>query len=583
MSQASFQSGVQLHQAGQLEQAEAIYRQVLSENPGHTHAIDLLGVIHAQRKQFKPAIALFQQAIALQPAVAEYYLHIGQAMIDSGQPVPAIPCYRQAAALQPANHAAIFKLSILLAQNGQLLAGIDAAKAAVALEPGSVDYRGTLATMLMRANRPDLAAVELREITQRQPENIHGWHNLGAALCESGKVLEGLDAFHEALKLNPNHAVIYSNMAGALRQLGRTDEALAAARRAIEIDPDVPGGQNNLGAILSDVGDFEGTLAAWRIAVRQDPASPGIHWNLARILLQLGHFEEGWEEFEWRLQFPGMKLNRNFPQPQWDGSDPSGKTILLHAEGGFGDALNFIRLVPQVVSRGGRWILECQPELTRLFAGTAGVERIIARGETLPAFDAHMPLQGLPRIVRIRLDNIPREVPYLQAPPDRADFWGERVAGREGLRVGLVWAGSKGQIGDTRTRNVNLFAPLAGVPGVRFFSLQQGPDGGQKPPAGMDWTDYTEELFDFAETAALVQNLDLVISVDTSVAHLAGALARAVWVVIPFQCDFRWLTHRTDSPWYPTMRLFRQPSMHDWATPISQIEAALRQRATPRE
>jgi len=576
MSQTSLQSAIQLHQAGQLEQAEALYRQILATDPANPKATDLLGVIFAQRKQFSQAAALFQQAIALQPNVAEFYQHLGQTMIDTKHGNEAVACFRQVVALQPSNHFAFFRLGSLLVTSGQLGMGIEALKSAVALQPDMLDYRGALATAYMQASRPDLATIEMREGTRIAPGNVLFWHNLGAALSESGKMAEGLEAFQQAIKLDSSRAATHCNIAGALRQLGRHDEAMVSIRRAIEIDPAGPGVQNNLGALLADEGNLEGTLEAWRLAVAHDPTSPGTHWNYARILLQLGHFAEGWEEFEWRLKYPGMRLNRGFVQPQWDGSDPAGKTILLHAEGGFGDALNFIRLVPQVTARGGRWLLECQPELTRLLDGTPGVEYVIARGQALPPFDMHIPLQGLPRLVGIRLDNIPNKVPYLHPPADRAEYWAQRVAEKDGLRVGLVWAGSKGQRGDTRSRSVELFAPLAAVEGVRFFSLQKGPDSDQTPPAGMDWTDYTSELGDFAEMAALVKNLDLVISVDTSSAHLAGALARPVWVVIPYQCDFRWLTNRTDSPWYPTMRLFREPVAGDSAAAVAEMVTALR-------
>ena len=212
-----------------------------------------------------------------------------------------------------------------------------------------------------------------------------------------------------------------------------------------------------------------------------------------------------------------------------------------------------------------------------MLEGTAGVERIIGRGRPLPEFDHHIPLQGLPRIVGIRLDNIPNKVPYLRAPADRVQRWASRLSGDARPRVGLVWAGSTTGEGDKRTRSVALFASLAAVEGVKFYSLQKGPDSVQSAPTGMDWTDFTSELHDFSDTAALVQNLDLVITVDTSMAHLAGALGRPVWVVVPFESDFRWLVGRTDSPWYPTMRLFREPVPRDTATPIAQMVQALRE------
>jgi tetratricopeptide (TPR) repeat protein len=577
MTRNNFQTALQLHQSGQLDQAEARYRQILAQNPDDSDTTHLLGVLRLQRGSLGDGEMLIRQAISLRPDVVQYYGNLASAMLQAQRWSEAIACMRQIAALEPNNHALFFRLGKLLATQGQLALAIEALKSAVALVPANPDYRGILGTTYAHAKLMDLAAVELREGIRLTPDDVRFWHNLGSVLCDSGKAEEGLAAFEHALKLSPGLASVYCNKAAALRQIGRHDEAMTAIRRAVEIDPAGPGVQNNLGALLYDEGKLEETLDAYRLAVKHDPNSAGAHWNLARILLRWGLFAEGWEEFEWRLKYPGMPLDRGFTQPQWDGSDPTGKTILLHAEGGFGDALHFIRLVPQVTARGGRWFLECQPALASLLEGTAGVERVIHRGQPLPEFDMQIPLQGLPRVMGIRLDNIPNKVPYLQPAADRVEHWAARLAGDARPRVGLVWAGSKAGVADVRTRSVELFAPLAGLPDIKFYSLQIGPDSAQTPPAGMDWTDYTAELGDFAETAALVRNLDLVITVDTSMAHLAGALAVPVWVVIPFQCDFRWLADRTDSPWYPTMRLFREPVAGDTAAPMAEMVRALRE------
>jgi tetratricopeptide (TPR) repeat protein len=573
----TFQRAFELHQAGQLDQAEALYRQTIAKEPGASDAIQLLGVILVQRGQLREGEQLIRRAIALRPDTADYYKNLAEAMVQSKQWNQAIGCFRQIVALDPGDHATFFRLGALLAKYEQLSSGIEALRAAVTLRPDNLNYRGRLSAMYSEANRPDLAAAELREGVRLFPEDVRCWHNLGSVLCESGQFDEGLKAYEQALKLNPKLAPVHCNKAAALHEIGRHADAMAAIRRAAEIDPACPGVQNNLGALLCDEGKLEEALVAWRLAVVHDRNEAGAHWNLARLLLCSGYFAEGWEEFEWRLKFTRMRLNRGFAQPQWDGSDPAGKTILLHAEGGFGDAIQFIRLAPLVTARGGRWFLECQPELASLLEGTAGVERIIHRGQPLPEFDMQIPLQGLPRIVGIGLDNIPNKVPYLTAPADRVRYWASRMAGDGRPRVGLVWAGSKLGVGDKRTRSVELFAPLAAVKRVRFFSLQKGPDSAQTPPAGMDWNDYTSELHDFSDTAALVQNLDLVITVDSAAGHLAGALGRPVWVMVPFEFDFRWLAGRGDSPWYPTMRLFREPAPRDTATPIAQIVKALRE------
>jgi hypothetical protein len=276
-----------------------------------------------------------------------------------------------------------------------------------------------------------------------------------------------------------------------------------------------------------------------------------------------------------------MRLDRGFTQPQWDGSDPAGKTILLHTEGGLGDAVNFVRLVPMATRHGGRFVLECQPTLISLFQGIPGVDQLVARGQPLPPFDYHLPLQGLPRILGITLQNIPNQVPYLTAPKDRAVSFAERTLNDGKLRVGLVWCGVMYNEADFRSRTLDIFHPLMKLPGIRFFSLQKGDASAEIPPPDTDWVDFSNELKDFSDTAALVSIMDLVISVDTSVAHLAGALAKPVWVLIPTQSDFRWLLDRTDSPWYPTMRLFRQRQGDDWSKTIEDMTKSLSEFPRP--
>ena len=298
-------------------------------------------------------------------------------------------------------------------------------------------------------------------------------------------------------------------------------------------------------------------------------------------MLTRGEFIPGWDEYEWRWRCKDFALfRRNFPQPQWDGSDLSGHTILLHTEQGFGDALQFIRYLPLVTQRGGRIIIQCQAELQRLFQIMAGDCPVMARGQPLPAFDVHCPLLSLPRVFGTTLGTIPRQVPYLHAAHAMVENWRERLAVDAGsLNVGLAWAGHPAFKGDRlrSPRHLSLLAPLVKIRKARFVSLQKGEASNQtrNPPEGMNLVDWTEELKDFADTAALIANLDLVISSDTAVVHLAGAMGKPVWVLLPFAPDWRWLLEREDSPWYPTMRLFRQPAIGDWDSVMQKVVDAL--------
>jgi Flp pilus assembly protein TadD len=461
------------HRAGRLDEAEACYRNILSQVPNCPDALHLLGVVASQRGRLDIAIELIQRAIALQPGTCEYHFNI---------------------------------------------AGI---------------YRS------------------------------------------AGKFEEAIAHNRRTIELNPNMNGVYANLGLSLSEIGQLDEALKVLTKAAELTPNHAGIHLDIGNVHWKQWRHEQALACFRRAIECDPGDPGNHWSCARVLLQLGHLREGWEEFEWRLKFREMNLDRGFAQPQWDGSDPTGKTILLHTEGGLGDALNFIRLVPLAAKRGGKIILECQPTLISLFQGIEGVNQIIARGQTLPPFDCHLPLQGLPRILGITLENIPNQVPYLTAPKDRVENFAGRIPNDGKLRVGLVWCGTQYNEADFRTRTLDFFHPLMKLPGIRFFSLQKGNASSQKPLPGVEWVDFSADLEEFADTAALVKNLDLVISVDTSTAHLAGALAKPVWVLIPAQSDFRWLLDRTDSPWYPTMRLFRQRLSGDWSKAMDDMTKSL--------
>ncbi len=393
-----------------------------------------------------------------------------------------------------------------------------------------------------------------------------------------GQVDEAIKSYRQAVALKDDLAEGHFNLGNALRDKGMFDEAIAAYRRTISLRPNVADAYNNLGSALIDNGEREEAVLAYRKSIQINPGAIHSHWNLAILLLSMGRFAEGWDEFEWRLKDQGKRLGRDFGRPQWNGEDLGGETLLLHAEGGFGDAIHFVRYAPMLKGRAQKLILECSTPLVRLFSDLPGVDEIIERGRMLPSFDFQIPLQSLPRLFKTNLNNIPNAVPYLKAPAEELSRWKVRIPSDGRLNVGLVWAGSPhpNESGDSRTRGLDIFGPLGRVPGVRFFSLQKGAESGIARPPELELTDFTDELSDFAATAALIENLDLVISVDTSVAHLAGALGKPVWVLIPHSADFRWLLERTDSPWYPTMRLFRQKRRGDWGSAMAELEMALK-------
>ncbi|MGD0768976.1 MAG: tetratricopeptide repeat protein [Tepidisphaeraceae bacterium] len=435
---------------------------------------------------------------------------------------------------------------------------------------GAMHFLGVIAHQV---GRNDVAVELIRRAIALNPNHPEAHYNLGLALSEKGQLDEAIAAYRQAIALNHNNPEAHSNLGNTLREKGRFDEAIAACRRAIHLKPDYAEAYNNLGVALMDIGQLDEATTACRRAIELKADFAHAHWNYALLLLKRGEFEQGWKEFEWRLRMPRMGLARDFPQPRWTGQEARGKTILLFAEGGFGDAMCFIRYAPLLAGRGATVLLECQAELAPLLSRMRGISAVFARGERLAAFDWQTPLQSLPLVFGTTMETIPADVPYLAAPPQRIAQWANRLAGNSSFKVGLAWGRSPGR--DARSCWLATFAPLAAVPEVTFYGLQKGPEANQPVPPGLRLIQMGEELGDFADTAALVSNLDLVISVDTSVVHLAGGLGRPVWTLIDSNPSFQWLRDRLDSPWYPTMRLFRQSCRGDWDSVITRVAEAL--------
>jgi Flp pilus assembly protein TadD len=446
----------------------------------------------------------------------------------------------------------------------------------LARQPDHADALHLLGVLALQAGQSQMAVELIRRAIAISSTDAFYHSNLGNALTDLGQFDQAIVSYRQAVRLKGESAEVHYNLGIALQRNGQLDEAIAAYRQAVRLKPDLAQAHSNLGVALKANGQLDEAIAAYRQVIRLKPDDARTHNNLALALLTRGDFQQGWEEHEWRWKckdFPSPR--RTFAQGQWDGCPLENRALLLHAEQGVGDAIQFIRYLPLVKQRGGKIIIECQAELQRLFQTVAGSCQIVAPGQPLPAFDLHCPLLSLPRVFRTNLANIPQNVPYLRADAEDARRWQHRLADHCPLvKVGLVWAGSPAHRHD-RNRSIKLetLAPLGQLPGVHFFSLQKGQAAAEAktPPPGMELVDWTEELKDFADTAALIANLDLVIAVDTAVAHLAGAMGKPIWTLLPFASDWRWLLQRQDCPWYPTMRLFRQKSLGDWADVIQRV------------
>jgi hypothetical protein len=404
--------------------------------------------------------------------------------------------------------------------------------------------------------------------------------NFGTAQEEVGQVDDAITTFRRAVSMHPSLAAAHSCLGHALQKKGMIDEAIDAYRTCLSLEPNSEEAVVELGMALRGRGRAEEAVEIYRRTLALAPDFILGHVNLAHSLLSLGQYREGWKELAWeqKLKNPGQCIT--FPQPAWDGSDLTGRTILFYTEQGFGDAIQLSRYASLARGRGGKALLGSYVELVRLFRTLKNVDQVIANGADLPEFDVCCSLQDAPRLFETESETVPAHIPYLFADPLEAARWKRRIESvSEGCRVGLVWAGSKlGPEDQMRSITLNHFAPLAAVEGVYFFSLQKEAAAEQagRPPSEMRLISWSREFTDFADTAAFIVNLDLVITVDTAIGHLAGALGKPVWILNYMPLNWRWLANRTDSPWYPTARLFNQPVAGDWQTPILQAAAALR-------
>lgn len=486
--------------------------------------------------------------------------------------------YREALTRDPDNAQALFLIGLLAGSCGKHEEACRFLTRCVQLNPEDAAARTNLGTALQALGKAGEAIEQFQRAAALEPNLAEPCYNLGMVLRELGRTEAAAESFRKAIDLKPDLAPAWNNLGNALRDMGRLEEAVNCYQSALRLRPNHAITLHNLGLTFRGLMRLDDAMRCFDAALASDPNHHECRVSRATTLLLRGDFERGWREYEARWEVKRAFTKRSYSQPLWDGQDPGGKTILLHSEQGFGDAIQFARYAPLVASRGARVILECRPELKTLFESLRPVQQVIVAGEPPPRFDAHCPLMSLPMLCATTVETVPCEVPYLHPDPHRTNQWAQKLSGN-GLRVGLAWAGAAGNLND-RDRSMTLkeFAPLAEVPGVEFISLQKGPAASEAatPPPRMRLNDISPDLHDFADTAAAIQNLDLVICVDTAVGHLAGALGKPVWVLLAFSPDWRWMLDRSDTPWNPTMRLFRQPARGDWQSVLKRVAGELR-------
>lgn len=599
---------VSAHQAGELAQARQLYLEILAQNPRQPDALHLLGMVEYQAGRPEAAAKLIaralavrdrdpayhanlglvllalgraaesaeacRQALRLKPEFAAAHNNLGNALKELGRTGEAEACYRRAVELDPKLVDALYNLAGIYAGREQAAEAVELYEKVLALEPGHATAHNNLGAALFRLERWKEAAAHLERAVAENPGDVKALGNLGRALLEERKPEEAERWFRKAVALEPERSGGSGDLGAALRSQGRLEEALKAYERAVALAPSRADAHSDLGMVLSELGREAEARERYEQALALEPEHVSARWNRSLLLLRQGDWRAGWREFEWRRSRKKSNSTRDFAMPRWDGGPLGGKRILLHAEQGLGDTLQFLRYVPLVQRAGGVVILDVQKPLQRLAATMPGVEAVMASGEPLPAFDVHCPLMSLGLAFGTEVGTIPAEVPYLRVPEDATEAAAAR-AWPEGLRVGLVWAGSQTHPGD-RFRSMSLaqLEPLLAVEGVHFFSLQMGAADAIAQARGKI-VDMAPASGEMAETAASLEHLDLLITVDTSVAHLAGALGRPVWVLVPFVPDWRWMMGREDSPWYPTMRLFREERVGDWGPVVERVRGEL--------
>ena len=579
--QTKLQQAVALHRNGALEQAQAIYHEILAMQPRHFDALHLLGVIAAQTRDPQRAVELIGKALEINPNSAAALCNRAAALHELGHLEQALANYDRAIALKPDYTEAHFKRGKLLHQTGQLDAALAAYERAVALKAdyGAAHFHRGLVLHALGQLDAALGAYDRAAALATDDAEVHSWR--GDVLWQLDRLDAALQSYDRAIEIDPAYAQAHSNRGIVLRKLEMLDAALESFDRAIALKPDYAEAHFNRGVVLRELRRLDEALESFgrAIALRADYAEAYCHRSYVRLLK--GDFANGWLDHEWRwLDKYGSNIHerRNFPQPLWLGKENiAGKTILLHSEQGLGDTLQFCRYAKLVAALGARVILEVPRPLLNLLVDLEGVSQLVVKGTALPPFDYQCPLMSLPLAFNTDLDTIPAEVPYLRADRSKVAQWQARLGERIKPRIGLVWSGNPRNRND-RNRSIPLAELMPHLPAAhQYVSLQKDvrePDR-QTLQANVQLLDFAAELHDLGDTAALCECMDLVISVDTLLAHLSGALGKRTWVLLPFDADWRWLTAPTDCPWYPTARLYRQARIGEWRGALERLEADL--------
>ncbi|HEX7966992.1 MAG TPA: tetratricopeptide repeat protein [Stellaceae bacterium] len=567
---------------GRLEEAAAIFARAADLPEAAAAAQYGLATVRQRQQRSAEAETHYRAALAREPRFVDALNDLGILLRHTGRDAEAEESFRRAIRLRPDFAPAHRNLGVLLLDRERLDEAAAAFERAHRLQPDVADSHYYLGAVARERYQREAAEAAFNRAVTLDPRHAAALSMLGVMRQEVGQLAEAEQMFRRAVAADPAYIEARINLGAVLSRQRRDAEALALAEEVLALAPNSAEAVNNRGTLWEVEANFEPALAWYERALAIDPLHPDANFNRGRLLLHLDRWAEGWEGYEWRLKNKRQK-RAFFRSVMWDGSRLEGKTLVLHAEQGLGDTIQFCRYVPLAAQRGGTVILAVQPPLRRLLAELPGVSSCHDVGGALPHFDFLMPLASLPRLFDTTRATIPSPGGYLRASEEAVARWRAKLAAPgSALRIGLAWGGNPEQSNDrNRSATLAAFLPLLEVPGTQFYNLQVGPRAAElgQHRLGDRLVDIAPGLSDFAETAAAMTALDLVITVDTSVAHLAGALGRPGWVALTFLPDWRWHRSGADNPWYGSLRLFRQPRRGDWASVVAEIGAALRQRA----
>lgn len=610
----AIEEGLSYHTAGRLADARRVYEEILREDPDNARALHLCGALAFQEGNYPAAVDCIERSLAREPANPAAWNNLGEARRKLSQLEEALACYDRALELQPSYSETLSNRGIVLQALERFDDALFSYDRALAIDAGNARALNNRGTLLRKLKRLPEALASFDQALSISANYAEAHANRAAVLKDMGHSAAALAGYASALAIVPHDKDSLLGSAGTFTDLGRLhealevydkivaldprcergwysrgvtlhkleryDESLACYERALAIRPRYPEALNNRGNLWREVGRPRDALADYRSAVAIDPQYALAHWNEALCHLALGDFEHGWKKYEWRWHRNDVHVpRRDYVEPLWLGEgDISGKTLLLHAEQGFGDTIQFVRYVELLHPRRVKVVLEVQPELTSLLADSFEMgEAVIPCGGELPSFDRRCPLMSLPLAFGTRLESIPARVPYLRAPGSKVATWRNRLPPCGRPRIGLAWAGRRTHPEDhRRSLTFNALQTLLTC-SAQFMCLQKeiSSDDASVLSRQERVLALGAELHDFSDTAALIESLDLVISVDSAVAHLAGALGKPVWILLPYVADWRWLLEREDSPWYPSARLFRQASRGDWQDVLQRVSDEL--------